>query len=131
MQQRLRAPGICCTKRRLNRMNLTVQTAHTSNYPDPISFSPEDILITGRRDEEFPGWIWCQIANGNEGWAPLEFMRMTADNKAIAIQHYSAKELNTHKSETLETIQKLKAWILCRNQDGDEGRVPGKTLFQT
>jgi len=112
-------------------MRLTVQTAHVSNYPDPISFKPGDKLVTGRRDDEFPGWVWCRIPVGNEGWAPEDFMQMTGDNKATAIENYSARELNTREGEKLQVIQELNAWVLCRNQAGDEGWVPKKTLQQS
>jgi hypothetical protein len=43
---------------------------HKASYPDPISFSPSDRLKLGRRDDQYPGWIWTTIADGKEGWAP-------------------------------------------------------------
>jgi SH3-like domain-containing protein len=109
-------------------MNLTVHTAHISNYPNPISFKRGDNLTTGRRDEEFHGWIRCRTADGNEGWAPEDFFSASDHNQAVALMDYTATELNTREGESLEAVRELKAWIWCRNCDGQEGWVPKQTL---
>ena len=102
--------------------------AHRSNYPTPIAFLAGDKVKTGRPDDEFPGWIWCQTPDGNEGWAPQSFLEFGNGSTAVAKSDYNAKELNVEPGEILETIQTLSGWIRCRSESGDEGWVPAKVL---
>ena len=105
---------------------------HRSNYPNPISFDAGDEVVpTGKRDEEFPGWIWIRTSDGNEGWAPEQYFRSGDDTTAIAIADYSARELNTEVGETLESHDELNGWLWCRNAAGEEGWIPARTARQT
>lgn len=98
-------------------MKLKAVESHQSSYPDPIHFGVGEAVIIGRTDEEFPGWNRCRTADGNEVWAPMEFLNMTGDRTAIATA-----------GDILEGLNELKGWIWRRDRDGAEGWVPAKTL---
>jgi hypothetical protein len=53
-------------------MRLKVLKAHSSSYPDPISFIQGDELKLGGLDEEYKGWIRVKTKDNNQGWAPIE-----------------------------------------------------------
>ena len=111
----------------MSRM-LEVIEAHVSNYANPIVFSVGDAVTIGRRDDEYPGWIRVQTADGNEGWAPESYINVTGAESAIVVSDYCAREVDTTQGESLEALQELNGWIWCRRQQDDEGWVSAKTV---
>lgn len=106
-----------------------IQTAHQSNYPNPIEFRQGDRLTLGKCDDEYPGWVWTTTADGNEGWAPLALMDITVDgNQAEATQAYTALELNTEVGDIVEIQRQLNDWAWVVRADGEAGWVPFATL---
>ena len=107
-------------------MLLEVIMKHTSNFPNPISFKIGDELVTGIHDDEFVGWVKVTTKNGNQGWAPEQYIDMSSV-PAVAIENYSANELNVDLGEILEFIHELNEWVWVKNKTGKFGWVPGKT----
>jgi hypothetical protein len=109
-------------------MKVVVVRQHRSSYPDPITFACGDVLSVGRRDMEFPGWIWVTLENGNQGWAPEQYLDChEPGSSATATEHYSARELGTAVGETLTLHRELKHWLLVENSSGEIGWVPAAT----
>jgi hypothetical protein len=111
------------------RRKVEVIKPHRSKYPDPVEFRRGDRVATGRKDDEFPGWVWICTADGNEGWAPELYLEPADEDSAIGREDYSAKELDTELGDSLEILRELAGWVWCRNREGIEGWVPAKTLF--
>jgi len=105
-----------------------VQTAHHSNYPNPIHFRRGEPLRLGKRDDEYPGWVWTTTTDGNQGWAPLVLMDLVDDHSAIAQRDYNARELETEPGDRVEVIEQLNDWSWVIPQDGEPGWVPSHTL---
>lgn len=106
-----------------------VRRAHLSRYPHPIEFCAGERLTLGRRDDEYPGWVWTRTANGNAGWAPLALMRVAEDGRyALAQQDYCARELNTAIGDLLDVQRELNDWSWVMRPDGETGWVPSATL---
>ena len=82
-------------------MKLIVVEAHKSNYPDPIHFQKGDRLMIAKRDTEFKGWIWVTTKDGNQGWAPVQYLQIIDERKAVAKQNYTAVELDTCAGDEL------------------------------
>ncbi|WP_115718806.1 SH3 domain-containing protein [Gallaecimonas mangrovi] len=109
-------------------MKVKVIAAHQSLYPQPITFRRGDTLQLGRIDDEYPNWIRVITADGNEGWAPLQFIERLSAEQGRAICQYSAFELNTEVGEVLVAQQHLNDWYLATNALGVTGWVPAKTV---
>jgi variant SH3 domain-containing protein len=110
-------------------MKQIVIEAHQSNYPDPIGFEKGERLVTGKRDTEFQGWIWVTTGDGNQGWAPVDYLDIDdRSGDAVSKFSYTAKELNTCPGEMLTLHYVLNAWGWVENKDGDCGWVPMKTI---
>lgn len=106
-----------------------VHRAHRSNYPNPIEFRQGDRLTLGKRDDEYPGWVWTITPDGNEGWAPLVLMDIAADAiQAEATQDYTAVELNTEVGDIVDVQRQLHDWAWVVRADGEAGWVPCATL---
>ncbi|WP_330926739.1 SH3 domain-containing protein [Candidatus Sororendozoicomonas aggregata] len=105
---------------------LTVIKRHQSNYPHPISFKKGDILSVGRRDEEYEGWLRVTTKDGNEGWAPEQYINVRS-RYGIAMENYCAKELDTYVGEQLLVLHELNEWVWVKNSNERCGWVPLKT----
>ena len=110
-------------------MKCVVIFKHDSHYPNPIEFRHGDYVNIGRQDDEFPGWIWVTTDDGNQGWAPIQYLRIDdSDKTAIAIQDYTARELNTTSGELLKLHFELNGWGWVENQNNECGWVPMQSL---
>ncbi len=107
-------------------MRVSVIHQHRSNYPDPVSFRRGDRLVAGRRDTEYPGWIRVTAGDGREGWAPEQYLDLD-ESPALALEDYSARELDTEIGEQLDVLQVLNDWLLVENARGVRGWVPAQT----
>jgi hypothetical protein len=109
-------------------MKLIVIEAHKSNYPNPLRFEKGECLVIGKRDAEFEGWILVTTSDGNQGWAPIDYLDIDDRlGNAITKFSYTATELNTCLGEILTLHYILNEWGWVENNDGACGWVPMKT----
>lgn len=110
-------------------MPLIVQTIDSTNYPNPISFQVGERVMVGIQDDEFPGWIRVTTHDGNQGWAPIQYLQFDdAGKTATAMQDYSARELNTKIGEQLVLHYELNGWGWVENEHKEVGWVPLTTI---
>ena len=108
-------------------MRIIVTSDHTSSFPNPITFSPGDPLRLGKRDSEYPGWIWVTTPCGGQGWAPDAYIEAASATQGVATESYTAKELNTVAGESLIRHKELNEWLWVENDYGECGWIPKKT----
>jgi SH3-like domain-containing protein len=104
-----------------------VISAHRTEYPQPIRFKAGEKVSIGKRDEEYPGWIWTTVASGRSAWAPEEFLDVSG-TAAVARVDYESTELDTTAGEAVRVIFELLDWAWVRNAAGTEGWVPLETI---
>ena len=110
-------------------MRAVVKSPHKSEYPNPISFNKGECLLLGRLDTEFEGWIRTITNDGNEGWAPVDYIEINeCKTTGIAKCEYNALELNTTINESLTVLAELCEWILVVNSQGNKGWVPLRSV---
>ena len=112
-------------------MKVRVLKEYSSAYPDPVAFREGDVIVLGRVDDEHPGWVRATTADGNEGWAPMEYLRITSPSAAIATTDYSAQELNAMAGELVEVIKHQNGWAWCLNIRRQLGWLPTGVLDST
>jgi hypothetical protein len=93
------------------------------HYSDPITGAAGDRLALGRRDDEYPGWIWATAADGRAGWVPESWLRVEGES-GVLLRDYTAAELplepgDVVRGETLES-----GWLWAANKAGEWGWVP-------
>ncbi len=84
-------------------------------------------MLLGKRDSEYPGWIWVTTACGDQGWAPEVYIAADSSNEGVALEPYTAKELNTVAGEPLFFHKELSDWLWVENVRGECGWIPKKT----
>jgi len=109
------------------QVKVLVKTTHTSVYPNPIEFQKGDQLELGQRDTEYPGWIRVRTSNGNEGWAPEQYIMLECEGSGVGEKNYNAHELNTKVGEELVVLSETNGWYWVERRSGEKGWVPVDT----
>lgn len=100
---------------------------YTAHYPDALSGKAGEVLTRGRRDEEWPGWMWCKAANGKEGWTPEAWLDVQGE-RAVLLRDYDAQELSVQAGELVWLLAHEAGWFWARAEGGKEGWLPGDSL---
>ena len=104
-------------------MEVDITNAYTRQYADPISFEAGAVVEIEREDPEYPGWLWCRVPSGKEGWVHRSFL---ADSVGAtrSVDAYSATELTVIGGEHGTAIQRLDGWVYVRLDNGEQGWIP-------
>ena len=107
---------------------VTVLTGWTRTYDPWLTVARGERLTVGRRDDEWPGWVWCDTEDGRPGgWLP-ERLLQPPDASEGAFAHakdiYQTRELTVRIGDRLEVLTSDQGWLLCRAADGGIGWVP-------
>jgi hypothetical protein len=107
---------------------LRATTAHTIPERPPIQVSPGQQVQTGRRDDEWPAFVFVTTDDG-AGWVPERYLDMSCD-PVVVTTGYDTTELATVTGEELILINRddPSGWAWVRNAAGREGWVPLRTV---
>ncbi len=100
---------------------------YQAQYPDPIVMKKGENITLGRRDPEWPGWVWCTDIRGKSGWVPESYIEGHGESDR-ALQDYSAIELTVRAGEELILSQLESGWYWATNQDDQSGWVPERLI---
>ena len=104
-----------------------VLKTYTSSNPDPIEFNQGALLTLGKRDPQWPGWIWCTNAAGKSGWVPEKYL-LLQNQTALALLNYCARELSVDLNTILNVFDEESGWYWVETMDGETGWVPADQL---
>jgi len=108
---------------------------HTSEYPEPITFSKGDPLTVGEKYEGSEGWenwFFCNTPGQKGGWVPAQLIEIIDANTAYAREDYTARELNVREGCHLLGLKTMNGWVWCENPSTSEsGWVPLENLQET
>ena len=97
----------------------------------PLSLASGDVVTVGRRDTDWPAFVFITAAGGS-GWVPSRYL--SADTgPAVVETPYNTTELATSSGEILEVVDRddESGWLWCRSTDGREGWLPNRTVEAT
>ena len=111
-------------------MAARVLKSYTAQYPDPIQVTKGDRVRLGKRDSEFPGWIWAtSLKTGNSGWIPEQLLSISGD-EAEARRDYTARELSVVEGDIVMVLEELLGWAFVESA-GSTGWVPVRHLARS
>ena len=84
-------------------------------------------MTVGKRDTEYPGWVWCTEKSGKSGWVPENYLAIEGD-QGVMRRDYDATELTIGAGETVALLGSESGWGWCRTVDGREGWLPLELL---
>lgn len=107
-----------------------VTTSHSARAGVPLRLTAGQEVTVGRRDDEWPAWVWCETADGNSGWVPEAYLAREAPefDRASALHDYDATELNAAEGAVLEVVAEEGGWLRCRTDDGHTGWIPERDV---
>jgi hypothetical protein len=100
-----------------------VHAPHTACCSDALAAQAGETVWLGRRDEKWPGWIWCTVPNGKSGWVPESYLESCGDSIRLR-RDYNARELTVAVGEVLTAESEECGWLLCTNARGERGWIP-------
>jgi len=88
---------------------------------NPISIEKGEILEVIEESDtggDWPNWIFCR-GNEKEGWIPKQILRLDG-KRAVALESYTARELQLIIDEILLSEKELNGWIWCSRESSPE-----------
>jgi uncharacterized protein YgiM (DUF1202 family) len=105
-----------------------VVTGYETQYPDPLTMNAGDELkIVKRRDDEWPGWVFCESQSGKQGWVPENSIKID-DEGAVAQRSYVAREVSVMEGEIVRIENVESGWAWVTNMTNETGWVPLRNL---
>lgn len=77
----------------------------------------------GRRDNDLPGWLWCEDESGIGAWAPESYLDIKGD-RGIFKRDYNSFELDVDIGEELMILEEESGWCRCERDNGETGWLP-------
>jgi len=108
-------------------MQYDVIQPHRSEYPEPITFAKGATLTVGEHydgEEGWQDWYFCSAPGQKAGWVPAQVFRLKAPGAAVAVEDYTARELDVAVGERLAGGRELGGWRWCSRAGGESGWVP-------
>lgn len=93
------------------------------HYPDPIRGAAGDRLILGRRDDEYPGWVWATATDGRAGWVPEGRLRVEGE-VGILLRDYNAVEMSLEPGDVVSGKLVEGGWLWATAANGQQGWAP-------
>lgn len=101
---------------------------HRASSPVPVRVRKGERLVScEERETRWKGWVWCQTADGTEGWIPKAYVSLDR-GYPVTVCDYDATELNVDTGETIVVITTESGWALCEKIDGTRGWLPIEIL---
>lgn len=97
----------------------------TAIYTNPLTVQAGEQLTVGRRDDEWPGWVWCETQTGVGGWVPESLL----DEAGCARTAYIARELTVAVGDEVTLHQLESGWYWATAAPGQSGWLPASHLL--
>ena len=88
----------------------------------------DDLVRVGKKESEWPGWLWCTDEEGKSGWVPESHLQVQQD-VARVLCDYDAKELTVTIGQELEIVGEENDWLLCRTCQEEIGWIPRENVL--
>ncbi|WP_454256035.1 SH3 domain-containing protein [Pseudomonas sp. Marseille-Q8238] len=115
-------------------MKYRVSHTHRSEYPQPITFARGAELEVGEAyigPEGWDNWYFCTTLGQQGGWVPAQVLDRRGATAAIALEDYTARELDVDIGEIVCGSRQLDGWLWCVREDGlGSGWVPLNNLHE-
>jgi len=100
-----------------------IHTAYTATNTDQTTIRAGQEVHTGKRTEEWPGWVWCTTAGGWSAWVPESYLEIHGETARFT-RDYMAREFTVKVGEELTVVEKPGGWLFCTNSRGERGWIP-------
>ena len=101
---------------------LSVSSAYSVQYSDPITVAAGAKQKVGREDPDFPGWKWCTAMAAKDGFPGNCFLALVA--KLGFCKTTPRVNSNCAPGDNVVVEDERQSWLLVRNARGKRGWIP-------
>lgn len=97
-------------------MHYLVIEAHRSEFPHPISFAKDTLLTVGEvyaGNEGWENWYFCEVPGQSGGWVPGQLICLLEPGRGVAVEDYTARELDVDPGQVVSGEICLNGWLWC------------------
>ena len=120
------SPGIWFSSRAM--ATFTANADYEDKDSNPIHLTAGDEVTVGVADRAWPGWVWAEDNNGNDGYVPEDILEPLGEGRYAAMEDYDPTVLTIKRGDKIESLKQIHGWHWCRNERGEEGWVGGYLL---
>jgi len=106
-----------------------VVATHRAPVGANIRIESGEAVTLGARDDEWPEFVWTQVATGLGGWIPATLFDQPS-GAAIAQADYDTRELAVEIGERVIVHRELAGWWWAENDKGASGWIPDRVIRQ-
>ena len=104
-------------------MHARLRCDYRPQYADPIRFAAGEPLVLGKRDTEWPEFVWATDVAGRSGWVHQDRLDGTR-----AARDYDARELHADAGARVRLIEAAGGWWWAEDERGLSGWLPERDL---
>ena len=108
--------------------SFTANADYEEKDSHPIRLEPGDEITVGPVDRAWPGWVWAEDDNGNDGYVPEDILEPLGEGRFAATEEFDPTVLVIRRGDELESLKQIHGWHWCRNAKNEEGWVAGYLL---
>ena len=94
----------------------------------PLTLTPGQNVRLGRRDADWPGWVWATSEDGRGSYVPEDVVEAKEGDTAAVTQAFAAHDLSVKKNDIVTSLREVMGWHWCSNHAGLEGWLPAYLL---
>lgn len=94
----------------------------------PLSLRVGQIVRLGKKDADWPGWIWATTEDGRGSYVPEDILVPADAGHARVQQAFQAHDLSVKKGDSITSLKEVKGWHWCKDFAGREGWLPAYLL---
>ncbi len=95
----------------------------TASYTPALRVRAGEAVTPGGTDDDYPGWLWVENADGLGGWVPVEIVKDTE-----ITEDFDTAELTVQLGEAVDIRARRLGWCRCETPDGRTGWLPESCL---
>ncbi len=99
--------------------------SYQAAFPEPFAIAKGERLILGKRDAEWPGWVWCTNQAGESRWVPEGYIDVSG-TQGVALRDYESTELTVEEGEEVQLHYFESGWYWVTDRRGQSGWVPAR-----
>ncbi len=99
-----------------------IVAAHAPFNDAPLVLRAGDAVHVGKRNAEWPLWLWCENGAG-AGWVPEGYLEA-----GVAKRRYSSREIAVAPGDYVDELERYGGWVFVRTANGEEGWILERCL---
>lgn len=108
--------------------NFTANADYEDKDSSPIHLKAGDEVTVGVADRAWPGWVWAEDRDGNDGYVPEDILEPLGEGRYAAMEDYDPSVLSIKRGDRIESLKQIHGWHWCCNEQGGHGWVAGYLL---